>query len=59
MKYTVLSNLSYGDKNVSVGDVVEDIPSKSVSWLAEQGHIARVDSSKKSERQSPEKEGDK
>ena len=59
MKYNVLSNLSYGDKNVSAGDVVEDIPSKSVSWLIEQGHIARVDSPKKSERQSPEKEGDK
>jgi hypothetical protein len=58
VKYTVLSNLSYSGKTASVGDVVEDIPGKSVSWLLEQGHIVLVDSPKKSERKSPI-EGDK
>ncbi len=59
MKYTVLSSLSYGDKTAAAGEVVDNIPPKSISWLLEQNHIAPVDSPKKSERKSPEKEGDK
>ena len=41
--YKVLVGLDYGDKRVEEGDVVSDIPSKSVAWLKEQGLIEDVE----------------
>lgn len=37
--YKVLVGMDYGDKRVEAGDVVSDIPAKSVAWLKEQGLI--------------------
>jgi hypothetical protein len=57
LKYLVHSELSYEKKTASPGDVVADIPTKSVSWLEEQGHISPADpkpvKNLKSEPQSP------
>lgn len=40
MPYRVLTGLSYPpDKRAEIGDVVDDLPPKSVKWLLEQGHI--------------------
>lgn len=46
-KYRALNGLNYpskggGEKRVEVGDVVDDIPPKAVSWLLRQGHIEEV-----------------
>lgn len=57
MKYLVNTDLSYDKKNVKAGEIVADIPPKSVPWLTEQGFITPADS-KKSEPKSPDK-GDK
>lgn len=40
--YKVLVGLDYGDKRVEAGEVVADIPAKSVAWLKEQGMIEEV-----------------
>lgn len=41
--YQALTGLSYPpDKTVNEGDVVDDIPSKSVKWLLDQGYIVEV-----------------
>lgn len=37
--YKVLVGLDYGDKRAEAGDVVSDLPTKSVAWLKEQGMI--------------------
>lgn len=40
MPYMVLTGLSYPpDKHAEVGDVVDDLPSKSVQWLINEGHV--------------------
>ena len=42
-KYKVLIGLNYPpDKRAEPGDVVDDLPQKSVSWLLEQGYIEAV-----------------
>ena len=38
-KFRVLNGLNYGDKRREPGDIVDDIPKKSLWWLLEQGHI--------------------
>lgn len=40
--YKVLTGLDYGDKRAEAGDVVTDLPTKSVAWLKEQGLIEEV-----------------
>lgn len=43
MPYRVLNGLSYPpDKRAEVGDIVDDLPSKSVKWLLAKGHIEEV-----------------
>lgn len=60
--YKALVGLDYAGKRVEPGDVVSDLPSRSVSWLVEQGLVEKVGSDpvKKSdtkrEPESPEKE---
>lgn len=41
--YKVLVGIDYGDKRAEVGDIVSDLPAKSVSWLKEQGLIEDAD----------------
>ena len=43
-KYLVKTGLEYPpDRRVEAGEIVEDIPSKSIKWLREQGWIELVD----------------
>ena len=41
--YMAITGLDYGDKRVEAGDIVSDLPSKSISWLVAQGLIVLVD----------------
>lgn len=38
-RYEVLVGLDYGDTRREPGDIADDIPSKSLAWLLEQGCI--------------------
>jgi len=41
--YKVLTGLSYPpDKRAEVGDIVDDLPSKSIQWLINSGHIENM-----------------
>ena len=41
--YRVLNGLSYPPgKRAEVGDIVDDLPSKSIKWLMNKGHIEEV-----------------
>lgn len=42
-KYKALTGLTYGIKSVEMGDIVDDIPTKSIKWLREQNLIQLVD----------------
>lgn len=43
MPYRVLNGLSYPpDRRAEVGDIVDDLPSKSIKWLLNKGHIEEV-----------------
>jgi len=47
-KYLVKTGLEYPpDRRVEAGEIVEDIPSKSIKWLREQGWIELVDATGK------------
>lgn len=41
--YRALVGLDYADRRVEPGDVVDDIPKKSLPWLLKQGHIEEAD----------------
>lgn len=45
-KYKVLIGINYDDKRAEPGDVVDDIPEKSLKWLLEQNVIEPVKPSK-------------
>tara|TARA_B110000285_G_C14917694_1_gene511043 strand:- start:218 stop:388 length:171 start_codon:yes stop_codon:yes gene_type:complete len=46
--YKVLTGLNYPpDHRAEVGSVVDNIPTKSLKWLLEEGHIELVDSVEK------------
>jgi len=51
-KYRILNALiSYPPNNqVYAGDIVDDLPTKSVKWLLEDGHIELADDSKSSKK---------
>lgn len=38
-RYRVVHGLDYSGKRAEPGDVVTDLPAKSVPWLLEQAHI--------------------
>lgn len=45
-KYRVVRGLNYGPEasiRREAGDVVDDLPEASVSWLLEQGHVVEVE----------------
>ena len=41
--YRVLVGIDYAGKRVEPGAVVDDLPSKSVSWLVAQGIVEKAD----------------
>jgi hypothetical protein len=44
--YKVLIGLSYPpDKRAEAGDIVDDLPSKSIKWLLDNGHIEEISGS--------------
>ena len=46
-KYLVNQGLDYLNRRVEAGEIVDDIPTKSVAWLKEQGIIELADGSAK------------
>jgi len=55
--YKALTGLDYAGKRVEAGDLVDDIPNRSATWLLDQGLIERVESTTTSrEPKSPKKE---
>jgi len=46
-KYLVNQGLDYLNRRVEAGELVDDIPAKSISWLKEQGIIELADGSAK------------
>lgn len=38
-RYRVLTGLNYRNRRADPGEVVDDIPARSVRWLLDQGHI--------------------
>lgn len=41
--YMAMTGLDYDSKRVEAGDIVSDLPSKSISWLVSQGLIVLAD----------------
>ena len=41
--YMAMTGLDYDNKRVEAGELVSDLPSKSVTWLLEQGLIVLSD----------------
>jgi len=41
--YMAITGLDYDNKRVEAGDIVSDLPSKSISWLVSQGLIVLAD----------------
>jgi len=39
MKYVAMTGLEYSGKRVEEGEIVDDLPRKSVKWLLEQGLV--------------------
>lgn len=58
--YKVLVGLDYAGKRAEAGAIVDDLPSRSIAWLTEQGMIQKADAEKpaktKREPESPAKE---
>ena len=60
--YKVLVGLHYAGKRAEAGAIVDDIPSRSVTWLLDQGMIQKADGAEKPaakmkrEPESPKKE---
>ena len=54
--YKVLVGLDYGDKRAEAGDIVSDLPTKSVSWLKEQGMIEDAETAPAKASKSSKKE---
>jgi hypothetical protein len=48
--------MDYGGKRAEAGDIVDDLPSGSVKWLLEQGHIAPADAAPESTETTPDAE---
>ena len=48
--YRALTGLEYGDKRIEAGELVSDLPTKSVSWLLSQSLIEVVESEEPTKR---------
>lgn len=42
MSYILKVGLMFGDKQYEEGDIIDDVPTKSVKWLKQQGLIEEV-----------------
>ncbi len=42
VEYEALVGLNYGNRRVEAGEIVNDLPEKSIGWLLEQNHIRKV-----------------
>lgn len=40
--YKAMTGLDYGNKRVEEGEIVSDLPAKSISWLVSQGLVVLV-----------------
>lgn len=47
MSHRLLVGLDYNGKRAEAGEIVNDLPAKSVSWLVEQGLVEPVSAAKK------------
>lgn len=55
--YRVLVGLDYPpDRRAEAGDVVDDLPGKSIKWLTEQGLIEPADKAKPASKAAPKPE---
>lgn len=57
--YKVLTGIDYAGKRAEPGDVISDLPNRSVSWLLEQGIVEKIEGNtpkppSKREPESPE-----
>lgn len=54
--YKVLTGIDYSGKRAEAGDVISDLPNRSVSWLLEQGIIEKIEgnTSKPTTKREPE-----
>lgn len=52
--YRVLIGIDYAGKRVEPGAVVDDLPSKSVSWLVAQGIVEKADDNARVPEPTPE-----
>lgn len=52
--YKVLVGLDYAGKRAEAGAIVDDLPSRSVTWLLDQGLIEKADASKPAPKPSRE-----
>lgn len=43
-RYRILRGLSYGHGRAEPGEIRDDLPARSVSWLRGRGHITPVES---------------
>lgn len=41
--YMAMTGIDYGNKRIEAGELVSDLPTKSVAWLLEQGLIVLSD----------------
>ena len=45
-KYKVLTGIEWGNRRAEAGEIVDDLPAKSIKWLRESNLIELVDGSK-------------
>jgi hypothetical protein len=57
-KYRVLVGIESASRRVEAGEVVDDIPAKSIKWLREQGLIEPADGKDVVVEDEPPAEGD-
>jgi hypothetical protein len=45
-KYKVLTGIEWGNRRAEAGEIVDDLPAKSIKWLRESNLIELIDGSK-------------
>lgn len=41
-RYRALKGMNYRDRRVEAGDIVDDLPKDSISWLVEKGVVVKI-----------------
>lgn len=57
-KYRVLTGIEWGTRRAETGEIVDDLPAKSIKWLRESNLIELVDGSKPDAEPTVEPEAD-